>query len=153
MCIIRILVTIGIVVSFSTQATAQTTAPTRAAVDERVWVILNNIKYDKKEQFDDVLSNEVMTALHEYRNPDDEKHALNLQATKGLRVLRPAVMNEDSTWTFIFIFDPYIEGANYTIGRPLRQKYGEDGAEEVFGRWSECFNSGQALYMVNQTDL
>jgi len=36
MCIIRILVTIGIVVSFSTQATAQTTAPTRAGVDEVV---------------------------------------------------------------------------------------------------------------------
>ena len=149
----RIIITVGIMVVFLCQAMAQSAAQARAGVDEVAWVVLNHIKYDKKEQFNDVLSNEVMTAVREYRDPDDEKHALNLQANNTLRVLRPAAMNKDSTWTLIFMADPYIEGANYNIGRPLRQKYGEDGAEEVFGRWSECFNSGQLIYMVNQTDL
>jgi hypothetical protein len=44
------------------------------------------------------------------------------------------------------VADPYVEGALYNIGPSLKQKYGEEGAKEVFGRWSECFNAGQEVY-------
>lgn len=60
-------------------------------------------------------------------------------AAKSMRVLLPESMNEDSKWTFIMFADPLYEGALYTIGKPLYQKYGEEGAKEVFDRWDNCF--------------
>ena len=56
-----------------------------------------------------------------------------------MRILLPSNMNQDSTWTFIMFADPFYEGALYNIGPPLNQKYGEEGAKEVFARWNSCF--------------
>jgi len=49
--------------------------------------------------------------------------------------------------------DPYIDNAYYFIDKPLVQKYGEEKAKEVFGRWSECFDRGQEVYLSTQTDI
>ena len=46
--------------------------------------------------------------------------------------------------------DPIYDGALYTIGKPLYQKYGEEGAKEVFSRWNNCFASGQVLFLGEQ---
>ena len=36
----------------------------------------------------------------------------------------------------------------------LKQKYGEEGAEEVFGRWSECFtDDGQDAYFTKRPEM
>ena len=93
-----------------------------------------------------------MPAITEYRDKDDEKHELNKKSLKTLRLLRPTQINDDSTWTFLFIADPYIEGATYNIGPPLLQKYGEDGAQAVIDRWNDCFAAGQEVYLSKQSD-
>ena len=69
---------------------------------------------------------------------------------KAMRMLLPVNMNEDSTWTFVMFADPYYEGALYNIIPPLKQKYGEEDAEEVFSRWSDCFAEGQEIYLSKQ---
>ena len=46
--------------------------------------------------------------------------------------------------------DPFYEGALYNIGPPLNQKYGEEGAKEVFARWNSCFASGQVIFPGKQ---
>ncbi len=43
-----------------------------------------------------------------------------------------------------------IDVALYNIGPPLYQKYGEEGAKEVFGRWSDCFAGNQVLFLGKQ---
>jgi len=36
----------------------------------------------------------------------------------------------------------------------IQQKYGEEGAEEVFGRWSECFtDDGQDAYFTKRPEM
>ena len=46
--------------------------------------------------------------------------------------------------------DPLYDGALYTIGKPLYQKYGEKEAKEVFGRWNDCFAGNQVLFLSKQ---
>ena len=115
-------------------------------IDEQVLVVLSHIKADKNEEFDKILYNEVMIAVEEYQDEDPVKQSLNDRAMNSFEVFRPKSMNQDSTWTYVMVADPYVDGGNYTIGKPLVQKYGEEEAKEVFGRWNECFNSGQELY-------
>ena len=102
------------------------------------------------EEFNNILFNEVMPAYTAYVDSSSEKNKLNDKADKSMRMLLPVNMNEDSTWTFKMLADPYYEGALYNIIPPLKQKYGEEDAEEIFGRWSNCFVGGQELYFSKQ---
>ena len=50
--------------------------------------------------------------------------------------------------------DPFIDGANYSIIPPLRQKYGDEKAKEIYGRWNACFDKlGQNVFLVEEIDL
>ena len=120
-------------------------------IDEKVLVVLSHIKTDKNEEFEKILFDEVLVAGKEYRDEDPIKQRLNDKAMNSFEVLKPVNMNQDSTWTYVMVADPYVDGALYTIGPSLRQKYGEEGAKEVFGRWSECFNSGQDVYFSERS--
>ena len=122
----------------------------KAKSGEQTMVVLNHIKFDKKEEFNSILFNEVMPAYYAYEDSSAEKNKLNDMAAKSMRILLPGNMNEDSTWTFIMFADPLYDGALYTIGEPLYQKYGEEGAKEVFARWNDCFASGQVLFLGEQ---
>ena len=122
--------------------------------DENQLVILSHIKSDKNDKFDKILFDEVMVAAAEYQDDDPNKQKLNDKAMRSFEILKPASMNQDSTWTYIFIADPYVEGALYNIMPSLKQKYGEEGAEEVFGRWSECFtDDGQDAYFTKRAEI
>ena len=126
----RALIICGILFTVASQLIAQSgTAVGRqtAKNGEKVWLVINKIKFDKKQE-------------------------VNKKSLKTIRILRPTQVNDDSTWTFLFIADPYIEGATYNIGPPLLQKYGEDGAQAVFNRWSDCFAAGQEVYLNEQSD-
>ena len=151
----RALIICGILFTVASQLIAQSgTAVGRqtAKNGEEVWFVINKIKFDKKQEFDKILFGEVMPAFTEYRDKDDEKYELNKKSLKTIRILRPTQINDDSTWTFLFIADPYIEGATYNIVPPLLQKYGEDGAQAVFDRWNDCFAAGQEVYLSKQSD-
>ena len=122
--------------------------------DENQLVILSHIKSNKNDKFDKILFDEVMVAAAEYQDDDPNKQKLNDKAMRSFEILKPASMNQDSTWTYIFIADPYVEGALYNIMPSLKQKYGEEGAEEVFGRWSECFtDDGQDAYFTKRPEM
>ena len=119
----------------------------KAKSGHQVLTVLNHIKFDKREEFNKILFDEVMPAYSAYVDSSAENNKLNDNAEKAMRMLLPMSMNEDSTWTFIMFADPYFEGALYNIIPPLKQKYGEEGAEEVFGRWSDCFVRGQEVFL------
>ena len=122
----------------------------KAKSGDQVLTVLNHIKFDKKEEFNNILFNEVMPAYTAFKDSSTEKNELNGMADKAMRMLLPVNMNEDSTWTFVMFADPYYEGALYNIIPPLKQKYGEEAAEEVFSRWSDCFAEGQEIYLSKQ---
>ena len=118
----RALIIFGILFTFTSQLIAQSgTAVGRqtAKNGEEVFFVLHKIKFDKKQEFDKILFGEVMPAFTEYRVKDDEKHELNKKSLKTMRLLRPTQINDDSTWTFLFISDPYIEVTTCNIVRPL----------------------------------
>ena len=122
----------------------------KAKSGEKTMIVLNHIKFDKKEEFNSILFNEVMPAYYAYKDSSAEKNKLNDMAAKSMRILLPGSMNEDSTWTFIMFADPLYDGALYTIGKPIYQKYGEKGANDFFARWNDCFASGQVVFLVEQ---
>ena len=121
---------------------------------DKMFVATNFIKFDKKQEFEDIFLNEAMPSWYSYRDSIDELHSLNQKAKKTFRFQKPVEMNQDSTWTFTMMADPFIDGANYSIIPPLRQKYGDEKAKEIYGRWNACFDKqGQNVFLVEEIDL
>ena len=128
---------------------------TKTQPGEKVMFGLNYIKYDKNYQFENVVMNEIFPTMFDYRDPSDELHKLNQMALEEMRFLKPNKINQDSTWTFLFMGDRFVDDANYYIGKPFIQKYGEEKAGEVLKEkgWNDSLARGQVLFLVEEVDI
>ena len=113
----------------------------RAAVDERMWVLLNHVKADKWEQH--------VHFVHHILMPAAGKVAPS--ALRLTRFLQPAGQNEDGTYTSVFLMDPLVEGADYDILSLLKKAYGEEKAEEYIQLWNESLSGPQVGYDLTQS--
>jgi hypothetical protein len=116
----------------------------RAAKGDTVWVLLNHIKADKCEQFEKF--------VHDILWPIAlESDPISQQVAHHTRVLHPVEMNKDSTFTYIFIMDPVIQGANYQFSYYLKKKYDEEKTKEYLKMVNECYATPQTGYAVVQS--
>jgi hypothetical protein len=113
----------------------------RAAEGERMWVLLNHVKADKREQQERFVHHILMPAAKQ----------VALSALRHTRFLHPAEQNEDGTYTYAFLMDPLIEGADYDILSLLQKAYGKDKAEKYIVLWNESLASPQVGYHLVQS--
>ena len=57
----------------------------------------------------------------------------------SLQFLIPEGQNEDGTYTFVYLANPYLKDKNYDILEVLISEYGRTRAEEYFDIWLSCF--------------
>lgn len=133
----------------NTRVKAQTTedlsgSTIRAAKGDTVWVLLNHIKHDKRQQFEKFI-HEIFWPKAAILEPSDQ------QAFRQTRVLHPVKMNKDSTYTYIFLMDPLIPNKSYKILNFLKKMYGEEKANKYYAMFKECYASPQTGYVVVQS--
>ena len=73
-----------------------------------------------------------------YKDPINVNNT-NKEAQKFGRLFKPLNMNGDSTWTYIFMADPFINNSTTSILKPLKQKFGNDESQKILDAWSSCF--------------
>ena len=151
MFFIGVFIALGIFVVFMSisEQKAQTTkdlsgSTMRASKGDTVWVLLNQIKADKREQFEKFV-HEILWPVALKLDPIDQKVA------KQTRVLHPVEMNKDSTYTYVFLMDPLIPGASYEVMYYLKKGYGEEKAKEYSKMFGECYASPQVVYVLIQS--
>ena len=115
----------------------------RAVKEEPVWVLINKIKADKKEVFEELMYNDIMK---------NSKEAGGVQAdiVSTVRILNPMNPDEDGNFTYVFIMDPMIEGVDYNIRSVLLQFFGEEVANEKVKLWADCYVEPQYGYSLTQ---
>ena len=114
------------------------TATGRAVTGEKMWVLLNRVKADKRELHEKFV-HEILRPAALQVSPD---------IVQKVRFLHPTEPNEDGTYTYFFLMDPYIEGAQYDIQSLLKQVYGEDKAQEYNQMWLDSLAEPQDGYEV-----
>lgn len=67
------------------------------------------------------------------------------------RFLYPAKQNEDGTYTYVFLMDPVIEGAEYDIEILLINAYGEGKIKKYGQQWHDFLASPQVAYSLIQS--
>jgi hypothetical protein len=115
----------------------------RAEKGQRVGVALEHIKGDKREQAERFLD------LF-WRNADAWP-VEDQQTRDNTRLLCPTAANEDGTYTYAWIFDPFVEGADYSIRNLLKKMYGDEKAAEYVQLWVDAHASDQVEYVLLQT--
>lgn len=63
----------------------------------------------------------------------------DIDVYNSLQFLTPEGMNEDGTYTFVYVANPYLQDKNYDILDILIAEYGRSRAEEYFDIWLSCF--------------
>jgi len=116
----------------------------RAAEGDTMWIILNHVKADKQEQFEKLMHEVVWPTLQ-------KSDSLGQEIANHTRVLHPCKMNEDSTFTYIFIMDPLLKGADYSASSVLSKEYDKEKADEYVKMISDCFANPQVIYNVIQS--
>ena len=119
---------------------SEATNRTRAAMGESVGVTLNPILPEKREQFERLIT-EILTPAAEQHFP---------RQAQSFRFLVPSEPDESGNFTFVFLFDPYFEDADYTLKTLLTTAFGADEAESYLQQWNECFAGPQVAYLAKQ---
>jgi len=115
----------------------------RAAANDTVMLVLNYVKPDKTQQFEDFYKNYLSTAGAE----------TNPQAKATVRMQKPVNKNPDGTYTYTFLMDPFKGNLNYNIEYPLTAKFGKEKAGEYFKMYVDCLKGGTSqVILLVETD-
>ncbi len=118
----------------------------RAATGDTVWVLVNRIKADKREQFERFVEEFWASSLKLGETDPTERRVF-----QHTRVLNPTRPNADGTYTYIFIMDPVIPGGNYDIESTLKRMYPADEAARRLKMFEETLAGEQSGWTVVQS--
>jgi hypothetical protein len=120
------------------QAPAAAPAPQARVFTGDVGFMYNIIKPDKTADFEMVIG-KLKEAL---AKSDDPVHK---QMAQGWRVLKnPEPMAQGGNYLYVFLIDPVVKDADYTVSRVLAKAFPAE-VQELFKVYSACFAGGVTL--------
>ena len=102
--------------------------PIHARRGERVSMWVDVIRADKRDAWEHLLHDVIAPAALE-REPE---------VLRCTRLLEPVTANEDGTWTYAIMPDPFDERFDYDATRYVREARGQAKADETDRIWEEC---------------
>ena len=119
---------------------------TESKQGDPMWVILNHVKADKRQQFEKFAYEVLLPAL-------EENATSNLTTRKMIgqtRMLEPRRANKDSSYTYIWLMDPLVKDAIYSYPGILKMVYSSEETKKYISMNNECLVSPQVAYPVKQ---
>ena len=113
---------------------------------DTVWVIVNTVRADRREQFERFIETfwRLGTDFGTRQDP------LILRTFRRTRALRPIQQNPDGTWTYVFVMDPRVSGAEYDIATVLRRMVPADSANALFESFRSSLVGNQQAWLTVQ---
>ena len=119
---------------------------TESKQGDPMWVILNHVKADKRQQFEKFAYEVLLPAL-------EETAKSNLTTRKMIgqtRMLEPRRANKDSSYTYIWLMDPLVKDAIYSYPGILKRVYSPEETKKYISMNNECLVSPQVAFPVKQ---
>ena len=113
----------------------------RAHQGENVWVVLNHIRAEKREAFEYFVNSILMPAVAHVHPGVYNK----------IRILNPTRLNQDGTYTYVFLMDPVVPGGVYEFNAILHEYYKSELADEYIKIWYEALSAPQVEYEMVQS--
>jgi hypothetical protein len=120
------------------QAPAAAPAPQARVFTGDVGIMYNIIKPDKTADFEMVIG-KLKEALAKSEDP------VHKQMAQGWRVMKnPEPMAQGGNYLYVFLIDPVVKDADYTVSRVLAKAFPAE-VQELFKVYSACFAGGVTL--------
>ncbi|MDQ6479046.1 hypothetical protein [Dyadobacter sp. LHD-138] len=117
---------------------------TRAKENETVWVIVQHVKADKREQFENFIHNVFWPASTKLS--EDEQRVF-----KQTRTMHAGKADPDGTYPYIFIMDPVVAGGDYDVESLLTKMFGAEKAAEHYKTFTDTMDRESNNYEVTQS--
>jgi len=108
----------------------------RARRGERVALWVDVIKADKREEWERLIHDVLAPAV---LRKDGE-------VLRRIRLLEPRRANDDGSWTYMIVPDPYVEGVEYEVRPYIEEALGAGEADAFQRSWDECHVMPQYEY-------
>jgi hypothetical protein len=115
------------------QATA---APTPRVFGSNTGLVLNFIKPDKTADFEAVVE-KLKEALEHSPNPQRQQQAASWRVFKAQDLAAGGVV------LYVYIVDPAVKGADYTVTTILAEAFSSDELLALYKQYTEAYASGQ----------
>ena len=129
--------------AWDSQPGQQASIPARHVFGSDAGMVLNFIKADKTADFESIVGR-LKQALQKSTNPD------RLRQAKGWKVFRAVEPAGNGAVLYLFVIDPAVPGADYTVSTILAEAY-PDEVQTLYKQYAEAYASGQNI--VNLTTL
>jgi len=117
-----------------------------ASSGESMWVILNHVKADKRQEFEKFVYEILLPALKE----DAKVDLTSKKIIEQTRMLEPRRANKDSSYTYIWLMDPIVKDADYSYPGILNKVYSPEETKKYISMNDECLVSPQIGFRVKQ---
>jgi hypothetical protein len=119
------------------QAPAAAPAPQARVFTGDVGLMFNQIKPDKTADFEMVIG-KLKEALAKSEDP------VHKQMAQGWRVIKNPEPIQGGNYLYVFLVDPVVKDADYTVSRVLAKAFPAE-VQELFKVYSACFAGGVTL--------
>jgi hypothetical protein len=100
-------------------------------VGDTIWVILTPVRADRREQFERLMDTLWRLGIDFGARRD----SVVLRTFRRTRMLRPVSPNPDGSYTYVFLPDPRVPGADYELENLLGRMLPADSARAFFQQW------------------
>jgi hypothetical protein len=118
----------------------------RAKKGETVWIVTNKVKPESKNAFESFMKDIFLNTL-----ANSTKDSTKLLYSKT-RYLTPKKQNRDSSWTYVFIMDPWVEGGNYSELDLFKEKFPVAKAMEYDSMYMSYMKEQPTVTQLIQTE-
>jgi hypothetical protein len=112
-------------------------------VGDTVWVILTPVRADRREEFERLME----TLWRRGTSFGAQEDSVVLRTFRRTRLLRPVSPNSDGTYTYVFLPDPRVSGAEYELDSLLPRMLPPDSAR-AFSEQFEATLAGKQQGIV-----
>ncbi len=131
------------------QPPAQPAQQAQPAVNARTFatdagMILNFIKPDQTTAFENVM-NKLKEALQKSEKPERKEQA------KSWKVFKSADPAANGNILYVFIIDPAVKGADYSVANILAEAFPPEEVNELYKQYAAAYATGQNIVNLNLT--
>jgi hypothetical protein len=109
-----------------------------------MWVLLNHVKADQRTAFETFAFERLLPALKKGIASDPLAKKVHSQT----RMLVPKEANPDGTYTYIWLMDPVVSGADYSYRAILEKAYSKQETDAAIGLMEGAMAGPQVGYTV-----
>ena len=119
----------------------------QATKNDPVNVVLNHVRADKREQFEEFVFEGLLPALRENARRDP----MAKKVLDQTRMPLPAEENDDGTYTYIWLMDPWVEGGIYSYQGIIEEARGVETARKYVEMVRDSLSVPQVRYRVSDS--